>query len=131
MAKLPKSWGLKERKRSDGKLDIIGKDDAGHDYRVRTTDGPEVSDRDVAELHAADREAYSSRDAGARAFVGSLVNDASARERSREERFGEEMVEASGPVAFALLDRRGNSSPFSGSTQAFRRGWDRMMQGER
>lgn len=122
--KLPSNWGLKTKKRADGKLDIVGKTDAGEKYVVRTTDGPEVTDRDLAELKAADRESYSSRSDGARSFVSSLLDDGQQRQRARDEAFGDEMVEASGPVSFALLDRKGHSSPFTGSTHAFRKGWE-------
>jgi hypothetical protein len=122
--KLPQSWGLKTKKRPDGKLDILGKTDAGEEYRVRTTDGPDVTNHDLAELHAADRETYSDRKTGAREFVSNLLSGAKQLETQREAEFGEEMVEASGPVSFALLDRKGHSSPFTGSTHAYRRGWE-------
>lgn len=122
--KLPRSWGLKTKKRSDGKLDILGKTDAGEEYRVRTTDGPEVTDRDVTELRAADREAYPDRKTGARTFVRNLISEAQQREQSRENEFADDMVEAAGPVSFALLDRKGHSSPFTGSTHAYRQGWE-------
>lgn len=127
MSRLPKSWGLKTKKRVDGKLDILGKTDAGETYRVRTTDGPEVTDKDVTELRAADREAYPSTREGAAKFIEGLTAESQARERGREEAFGDEMTEAAGPVSFALLDRKGHSSPFTGSTHAFREGWERAF----
>ncbi len=129
MPDLPKSWGLKKVKRSDGKLDIVGKDDAGRKYKVRTTDGPSVTEKDIRELSAADREQYSSPAEGARQFVGDLISDATTRERERQDRFGDDMVEASGPVAFALLDRKGRSSPFSGTSRAFRENYDKVFGG--
>ena len=73
MPELPKSWGLKTRKNARGTLDIIGKDDAGNDYKVRTTDTEHITERDITELHAADREAYSNPESGAREFVRNLV----------------------------------------------------------
>ena len=124
MSRLPKSWNLKTKKRADGKLDILGKTDAGETYRVRTTDGPEVTDKDVTELRAADRESYSSIKEGSRKFMENLQGEARARERGRDEAFAEDMTEAAGPVSFALLDRKGHSSPFTGSTHAYRRGWE-------
>jgi hypothetical protein len=123
-SKLPKSWNLKTKKRADGKLDILGKTDAGETYRVRTTDGPEVTDKDVTELRAADRESYSSIKEGSQKFMDGLISESQARERGREDAFAEDMVEAAGPVSFALLDRKGHSSPFTGSTHAYRRGWE-------
>jgi hypothetical protein len=128
LAELPGSWGLKTKKRPDGKLDVIGKADTGDEYRVRTTDGPEITPRDIQELHAADREAYSDRDAGVRSFVKGLVADGKRRDAVQQDKFGDEMVEAAGPVSFALLDRKGHSSPFTGSTQAFREGWERAFE---
>jgi hypothetical protein len=125
--KLPSNWGLKTKKRADGKLDILGKTDAGDEYRVRTTDGPDVTDTDLAELKAADRESYPDRKTAARSFVGNLMAGSEARQRSRESAFEDEMVEAAGPVSFALLDRKGHSSPFTGSTRAFRQGWERAF----
>lgn len=124
MPKLPKSWGLKTKRRADGKLDVLGKTDMGEPYRVRTTDGPEISDHDLKELHAADREAYRDRKTGASAFVGDLVAGAKRREDQREQQFAEDMIEAAGPVSFALLDRKGHSAPFTGSTHAYRQGWE-------
>ena len=130
MPELPKSWGLRKVKRGDGKLDIVGKDDAGKEYRVRTTDGPSITEKDVQELHAADREAYVSREEGIRSFVGGIVADNARREQERQDRFGEDMAEAAGPVSFALLDRKGHSAPFTGSTRAFREGWERAFGGD-
>jgi hypothetical protein len=129
MPKLPPSWKLKTKRRLDGKLDILGKDDLGSEYRVRTTDGPEVTDKDITELRAADREAYPDRTTGARAFVDGLVADGKRKEQAREDAFAEDMTEAAGPVSFALLDRKGHSSPFTGSTRAFREGWEKAFGG--
>jgi hypothetical protein len=129
MPELPKSWGLKKVKRSDGKLDIIGKDDAGSEYRVRTTDGPTITEKDVQELHAADREAYVNRAEGVKSFVGGLMADGKRREEAHNASFGEDMAEAAGPVSFALLDRKGHSSPFTGSTREYREGWERAFGG--
>lgn len=62
MAEIPSSWGLKKRKRSDGKLDILGKTDAGEEYRVRTTSGPDITEGDIRELAAVDREQTTARE---------------------------------------------------------------------
>jgi hypothetical protein len=129
MPRLPKSWGLKTKKRADGKLDIIGKTDYGSEYKVRTTDTSEITETDIRELKAADRESYPDTRTAAKTFVGGLIADGKQRKQAREDAFGEEMVEAAGPVSFALLDRKGHSSPFTGSTQAFRHGWERSFGG--
>jgi|SRR6478609_247632 len=79
MAELPSSWGLKKKPRQDGKLDIIGKDDTGKEYKVRTTDGPEVTDKDIRDIAAVDRE-----QTDARTFVKSVIQEQSARNAVRE-----------------------------------------------
>jgi hypothetical protein len=126
LANLPESWGLKTSKRADGKLDILGKTDAGEEYKVRTTDGPQITDTDVQELRDADREAYSgcTRDDACRKAVSKIVDYGKRQEQARNDAFGDDMVEAAGPVTFAMLDRKGHSSPFTGSTRAFREGWE-------
>ena len=124
VAELPESWGLRTQQRADGKLDIIGRDDAGSEYRVRTTDGDHVTERDLCELHAADREAYTSREAGARAFCNALC--------PREEKvpmidqalaFDDcEWIGAAEPVVAAGFGRRS-----FGSTHNYRAGYQRWL----
>lgn len=129
MPSLPENWGLTTKSRPDGKLDIVGKTDAGESYTVRTTDGPGVTDHDIKELRDADRENYSgmSTSQAAKQFVQKIVDHGRKRERDRNESFGDDMIEAAGHVAFGILDRKGCSSPFTGSTRAFRRGWERAF----
>ena len=108
MAELPSSWGLSTKKRGDGKLDIIGRDDLGSEYRVRTTDQLGVTDKDVAEIAAVDRER-----ATARGFVADVIEDSRRRNASRESAFEDELVEAAGPIAHAGFDRRGSTVGYS------------------
>lgn len=86
MAELPSGWGLKKKKRADGKLDIIGKDDSGQEYKVRTTDGPDVTDGDLKELAAVDREQTTARE-----FVQDVIDNQkrlnSVREAAMEDDF--------------------------------------------
>lgn len=126
MPDLPQSWGLRTEKRTDGKLDIIGKTDAGEEYKVRTTDGSAVTDRDISELRDADRENYTglSRREAAKRYVDKIVAHGGKIRSDRETEFGESLIEPAGEVMFAALDRKGHSSPFTGSTRAYRRGWE-------
>jgi hypothetical protein len=78
MPELPSSWGLKTQQRPDGKLDIVGKDDTGHDYTVRTTDSPNITETDVQEIAAADRETTTARE-----FVAGVVAHGRKREKDR------------------------------------------------
>jgi hypothetical protein len=128
MPELPSSWGLKTRKREDGKLDIVGKDDLGSEYKVRTTDTAEITERDIVELKDADRESYADKDKGAREFCSKIMNHGKQREAAREEAFMDELMEASGPVVHAGLERKGLTV---GSTSAYRRGWEQAFGNER
>lgn len=79
MAELPASWGLKKRKRPDGKLDIVGKDDTGKEYKVRTTEGPAVTESDIKEIASVDREQTTARE-----FVSSVIQQQKQRDSARE-----------------------------------------------
>src|SRR4029077_15407252 len=78
---LPSSWGLKTKKRPDGKLDIVGKDDLGKEYKVRTTNGPEVTTEDVKEIAAVDREQTTARE-----FVSGVIASQKQKEQVDEAR---------------------------------------------
>lgn len=122
MAELPGSWGLKTKRRGDGKLDIVGKDDTGHEYRVRTTDTSDVTEKDVRELKKADRESYANPTTRTREYVKYLMEN--PRKKDVEDRFLDDLTEAAGPVVHAGLERKGSTL---GSTAAYRRGWDRAF----
>lgn len=112
MAELPSSWGLRTEKK-DGKCVVIGKDDSGNDYRVRTCDSGGLTDRDVAEIAAVDRERYSSTEAAAKHFISGLVADGQARQDARERAFQDDLEEAAGPVVHAGLERAGGRVGYS------------------
>lgn len=102
MADLPASWNLKTKRRSDGKLDIVGKDDAGNEYRARTTDTSEVTEKDVSELKKADRESYSNPQTRTREYVKWLTSN--PRKEEEEHKFEDELTELAGPVVHAGLE---------------------------
>jgi hypothetical protein len=56
MASLPDGWKLRQKKRTDGRVDILGKDACGADYVARTTEGPGVTERDLQILSVGNRE---------------------------------------------------------------------------
>lgn len=62
MASLPESWKLTPKKRADGKLDIVGKDDLGSEYVARTTDTDGVTDHDLAMLALGNRGTSSAKE---------------------------------------------------------------------
>ena len=132
-SKLPKSWGLKTKKRPDGKLDIIQKDDTGRESCVRTTDTSEITERDIADLHAADREAYPNREAAVKAQMRRLVGEKEHKPNA-DEYFHQAMtfdesdwIAAAEPVVRAGFERQ---SATIGSTHAYRKGWE-IAFGER
>jgi len=130
MAELPKSWGLKAWKNAKGTLDITGKDDAGNDYKVRTTDADHVTERDIAELRAADRETYSNRESGAREFISNLIG--TQQDKSPEAQLeaqlsfdDPEWIAAAEPIVHAGFERKGCTVGFSHISQEK---WDRIWR---
>lgn len=124
MAELPASWGLTTTKRPDGKLDIIGKDDLGGDYRVRTTDGPQITDTDVQELKAADRESYANKEAGIREFCKGIVDYSEKKKSERDLADLDDWTEAAGPVVHAGFERKGLTV---GSSRKYRQNYDSVF----
>lgn len=76
LSEIPSSFGLTQRKRADGKVDIVGKQDDGKEYIARTTEGLAVVDTDIEALAAGDRERTTPREFTARAME--------ARQREKE-----------------------------------------------
>lgn len=124
---LPASWGLSTVPRQDGKLDIVGKDDAGRDYRVRTTDTAEVTAKDVQELKEADRESYPNRETGVRTFCKNLVEYGKNKKAVLDSGLEDDLIEAAGPVVHAGLERKGLTV---GSTRSYRMGYERIFGGD-
>jgi hypothetical protein len=123
---LPESWGLETKKRDDGKLDIVGKDDNGYDYRVRTTDQDHITQKDVDELHAADRETYANRDAGCRAFINNLTGGKKEKVPVIEQAMAfddPEWLEAAKPVIAAGFGHKS-----FGSTRKYRSGVEQWLE---
>lgn len=122
MSELPKSWGLAAQKNAKGTLDIIGKDDAGNPYKVRTTDAGHVTDKDISELRAADRERYSNRESGAREFVRNLIGpqEDKSPEAQLEAQLSfddHEWIAAAEPIVHAGFERSGCTVGFPSMTQ--------------
>lgn len=122
MAELPASWGLSAHKNDNGKAEIWGKDDAGHAYKVRTCDSGELSDRDVAEIAAVDRERTTAKE-----FVGNLLDSGRRDREYRESQFESDLVDAAGPVVHAGLERRGLTTGYS---RAYARNFDKVFRSE-
>ena len=68
MAELPKSWGLKTRKKAD-RLEVLQTGTDGKEYRARLCEGAELTDHDVAEIARHDGEHVTSEDIARRALA--------------------------------------------------------------
>ena len=124
MPELPESWGLATKKRADGKLDIIGKADNGAPYKVRTTDTGAITETDIQELKAADRESYANRETGVRQFVSGLTEWGQGREAAREAKLYDELTEAAGPVVYAGLEKKGSTT---GTSRRYRQAYEQVV----
>lgn len=107
MAELPKSWDLHTRL-NDGKCEVWGKDDTGVDYRVRKCDGAGLTETDVAEIAAVDRETTT-----AKKFVGDLQAWGRHKQVTREAEYMDDLTEAAGPVVRAGMEREGSTVGYS------------------
>jgi hypothetical protein len=131
MSKLPKSFGLKEKKRADGRLDLVGKDDSGQEYKAATLAGPEVTDADVTRLRLADRESYPVTERRARDAVRAIIGEPEHKPTQAEMitqalTFDEsDWIAAAEPVVHAGFQKHGATV---GSTWAYRKGWDRIFK---
>lgn len=126
MAKLPENWGLKTSRRNDGRLDIKGRDDSGSEYVARTTSGSEVTERDVAELAAADRERYPNRDAGAKEIVNGMMARQESRNADRERAFEEDCYEGAQELLAQPGVLEGRAVSF-GYSRSYSRNYERVF----
>jgi hypothetical protein len=124
MAELPASWKLKTKKRADGKLEVLGKSDAGEVYKVRMCESGAVTDADVRAIAECDREQYRSREEGARAYVKGLIDAGRAAKEAEDNAFQEELEDLAGPVVHAGFERSGTTV---GSTRAYRRNYESVF----
>jgi hypothetical protein len=98
MPSLPGSWGLKERKTADGKLQIIGKDIRGEEYVARTCEGDGITERDLQILDVGNPE---KRDANA--FIGFYRDERDRARKNWEHSMDDEYMAAAEQVVHAGL----------------------------
>ena len=89
---------LTPRKRDDGKLDLIGKDDAGGEYVARTCETGSFTTQDAEGLAFADRERVTPSD-----LVKNVVAVQDKEKADRESAYEDELMAASGPVVHGAL----------------------------
>jgi hypothetical protein len=98
MATLPEGWKLKPKRRKDGRLDIVGKNDIGEEYVARTTEEPGVTERDLQILSIGNRETSTARD-----VVKFYENERDTYRKNWEKSMDGEYTEAADKVVHAGL----------------------------
>ncbi len=116
MAEVPASFGLEKRMRSDGRIDLVGRDDTGREYVARTTEGPVVTDADVEALAVVDRERTNARE-----FTRRVIEQAEHRQEEFAERMLEDFMEPAERVAHAGLHRSESTVSLAGAYERGRR----------
>ncbi len=116
MAEIPAGFGLETRKRDDGRLDLIGRDDSGHEYVARTTDGPGITEKDLQALAAIDRERTNARE-----FTQRVIQQARRSQEEFAERMLEDFLEPAERVAHAGLHRSESTVSLAGAYERGRR----------
>jgi hypothetical protein len=118
MPDLPK--GLKTRKRTDGRLDIVGTNVAGNEYVARTTDEPGVTDYDLKLLDIGNPE---KRDADK--FVGFYRDQRDNARKAWEHSLDQEYLAAADRVVYAGMGLRDSKIGYSGK---FAQQWERLQK---
>lgn len=119
MASLPESWKLKPKKRSDGRLDIVGKDARGEEYVARTTEEAGVTDRDLQLLSVGNRETSTARE-----VVKFYENERDMYKKSWEHSMDGEYTEAAEKVVHAGLHI---SESRVGYSRSYAAAWERVF----
>lgn len=119
MPSLPAGWNLKEKKRADGRVDIVGKDATGADYIARTTEGEGVTDRDLQILSVGNRETSTARD-----VVKFYENERDTYQKNWETSMDAEYTEGAEKVVHAGLHL---SESKVGYSRAYARNFDKVF----
>ena len=122
MSALPDGWGLKQKKRPDGRVDIVGKDAAGSEYLARTTEGPGVTERDLQILSVGNRETSSAKD-----FVKFYQDERENFNKAQADAMTDEYMDGAERVVRAGLHL---SESRVGYSRSYARAWDRVFGGK-
>ena len=123
MASLPEGWKLKERKRKDGRVDIVGKNDLGDEYVARTTEDRGVTERDLQILAVGNRETSTARE-----VVKFYENERDSFRKNWETSMDDEYMAGAEKVVHAGLHLSESRVSFSHIPQSK---WDAMWEGYR
>jgi len=98
MPSLPESWGLKEKRAADGKLQIVGKNALGEEYVARTCEDSGVTERDLQILDVGNPQ---KRDADE--FIGFYRDERDRARKNWEHSMDEEYLACAEQVVHAGL----------------------------
>jgi len=115
---LPESWGLTERKRADGKAEIVGTNALGREYVARVCDSDGVTDRDLQILDVGNP---AKRDTNA--FIGYYRDERDNARKAWEHSQDEGYFEAAERTVHAGLHL---SAATVGSSRTYREAWERL-----
>lgn len=128
MSELPP--GLKKKRRKDGRIELIHKDDAGQDYTALVTETTEITDKDVESLRVGDREHSTAKE-----FVDHFVK----RKEANDKKFEDEVFKEDFEVMETIMRDAYRRSPRqcdrpAGPTKVvfttnrkYRLGWERAF----
>jgi phosphoglucomutase len=119
MPSLPDGWRLKQKKRADGRVDIVGQDVTGSEYVARTTEGPGITDRDLQILSVGNRETSTARD-----VVKFYENERDSYRKNWEHSMDAEYSEAADKVVHAGLHL---SESRCGYSRAYAAKWESVF----
>ena len=123
MPALPDGWKLRQKKRADGRLDLVGKDVTGAEYVARTTEGPGVTERDLQILSVGNRETSNATD-----FVKFYQSERENFNKAQAEAMTDEYMDGAERVVRAGLHL---SESRVGYSRAYARRFDSAFGGEK
>jgi hypothetical protein len=121
MPSLPDGWGLKQKKRPDGRIDLVGKDARGDEYVARTTEEAGVTERDLQILSVGNRETSTAED-----FVNFYKSERENCNKALADSMTDEYMDGAERVVRAGLHL---SESRVGYSRAYARAWERVFGG--
>jgi hypothetical protein len=121
LPEIPKSWGLKAKKRKDGKLDLVGKNAAGEEYVARTTEQEGVTERDLQILRVGSPEHSTPKE-----FVEFYANERRSYKRRQEQSQADAYDDAAERAVNAMLHK---SESTVGYSRAYAAAFDKAFGG--
>jgi len=119
MPSLPDGWGLKQKPRPDGKVDIVGKDVTGNEYVARTTEQAGVTDHDLKILSVGNRETSTAKE-----FVDFYKGERDNYNKAQADAMTDEYMVGAEQVVHAGLHLRESRVGYS---RAYAQAWEKAF----